>query len=45
MNLSEKWLIADVFDVYALNNANEVIMSEEDNSDVSFSLKTDVKEY
>lgn len=44
MNLSEKWLIADVFDVYALNNANEVIMSEEDNSDVSFSLKTDVTE-
>mgnify|MGYP000171914726 CR=1 FL=1 len=43
MNLNDKFVIADVFDVITKRNG-KVIAVEEDNSDVSLSLKTSVKE-
>ncbi|MBN1075963.1 hypothetical protein DVV91_16705 [Clostridium botulinum] len=43
MNLSDKFLVADVFDIIGKRNG-KVVMAEEDNSDVSLSLKTNVKE-
>lgn len=43
MNLSDKFLVADVFDVVCKRDG-KVIAVEEDNSDVSLSLKTSVKE-
>lgn len=40
----DKYIIADVFDCFLVDNNGETIMAEEDNSDVTFSMKTDVKE-
>lgn len=44
MDLNSKFLIADVFDCYLVDSNGNTIMAEEDNSDVSFSLKTNVTE-
>lgn len=43
MNLNDKFLVADVFDV-TLIRSGKVIAVEEDNADVSLSLKTSIKE-